>query len=95
MAGKKIVIYMPEALLDALNRVTVSSPHSRSEIICAAVERYLTEQAGLSVVERGRLADAALYERVSEMIASGLLSPEDFPGESADPEKPKDKLWIN
>jgi metal-responsive CopG/Arc/MetJ family transcriptional regulator len=95
MAGKKVVIYMPEALFDALNRVTVSSPHSRSEIICAAVERYLTEQAGLSPAEQGRLADAALYERVSEMIESGLLSPEDFAGEPSDPEKPKNKLWIN
>lgn len=95
MAGKKVVIYMPEALLDALNRVTMTSPQSRSEIICAAVERYLTEQAGLSPEEQGRLADAALYDRVSEMIESGLLSPEDFPRDPIDPEKPKNKLWIN
>lgn len=95
MAGKKVVIYMPEALLDALNRATVSSPHSRSEIICAAVERYLVEQAGLAPAEQGRIADAALYDRVSQLIESGLLSPEDFAGEPADPERAKNKLWIN
>jgi metal-responsive CopG/Arc/MetJ family transcriptional regulator len=95
MASKKVVVYMPEALFDALNRVIVASPHSRSEIICAAVERYLTEQAGLSAAEQGRIADAALYDRVREMIESGLLTPEDFTGEPPDPEKPKNKLWIN
>ena len=41
MSAKRVVIYIPDALLDALNRATLASPHSRSDIICAALERFL------------------------------------------------------
>ena len=87
------MIYMPDALVDALNRVTAASPQSRSEIICTAVERFLAggePDAAVSVSP-----DEAFFDRVAEMMQSGLLSPGDFTDPAADGPRPKNKLWIN
>jgi hypothetical protein len=92
MSAKRIVIYMPDALVDALNRATADSPQSRSEIICTAVERYLAE--GRTTVESAT-PDAAFFDRVAEMMQSGLLQPGDFSDPATEEPRPKSKLWIN
>jgi hypothetical protein len=93
MSARRVVIYMQEALVDALNRVTAASPQSRSEIICTAVERFL---AGGQLSASGPVsADEAFFDRVAEMMQSGLLSPGDFVDPAADGPRPKSKLWIN
>ena len=93
MSGKRVVIYMPDPLIDALNRATAMSPRSRSEMICAAVERFLTDGAPQAV----ELAspDDAFFDRVAEMMQSGLLQPGDFTGSASDEPRPKSKPWIN
>ena len=94
MSAKRVVIYMPDALADALNRETAVSPRSRSEIICTAVERYLTEAP--QAPAGGPVAtDAAFFDRVAEMMQSGLLQPGDFNDEASEEPRPKSKLWIN
>jgi acyl-CoA reductase-like NAD-dependent aldehyde dehydrogenase len=91
MSAKRVVIYMPDALVDALNRATADSPQSRSEIICAAVQRYLVDgQAPAAVTP-----DEAFFDRVAEMMQSGLLQPGDFTDPAAEEPRPKSKLWIN
>jgi Ribbon-helix-helix protein, copG family len=94
MSAKRIVIYMPDALLEALNRATAASPQSRSEIICAAVEQYLGESQGRALGEP-LSADEAFFDRVAEMMQSGLLQPGDFSEPVSEEPKPKSKLWIN
>jgi hypothetical protein len=94
MSAKRVVIYMPDELGEALNRATESSPKSRSEIICAAVQQYLTRDAGAPVAEPVS-ADEAFFDRVAEMMQSGLLQPGDFSESAADEPRPKSKLWIN
>ena len=93
MSARRIVIYMPDALVDALNRLTAASPQSRSEIICAAVERYLAGGQPAAAGSPG--ADEAFFDRVAEMMQSGLLRPGDFADPSIDAPRPKSKLWIN
>ncbi len=93
MSAKRVVIYMPDALVDALNRVTAVSPRSRSEIICAAVERYLTEPTHPGAELVG--PDEAFFDRVAEMMQSGLLQPGDFSDPASEEPRPKSKLWIN
>ena len=93
MSAKRVVIYMPDALVDALNRVTAGSPQSRSEIICAAVERYLT--GGSHPVAEQVGPDEAFFDRVAEMMQSGLLQPGDFTDPASEEPRPKSKLWIN
>ena len=93
MSARRVVIYMPDELVDALNRVTAASPQSRSEIISTAVERFL---AGGQPAASGPVsADEAFFDRVAEMMQSGLLSPGDFTDPAADRPRPKSKLWIN
>lgn len=94
MSAKRIVIYMPDTLVDALNRVTAASPQSRSELICSAVERFLTEGPGPAVVESAS-PDEAFFDRVAEMMQSGLLQPGDFTDSALEEPRPKSKLWIN
>jgi VIT1/CCC1 family predicted Fe2+/Mn2+ transporter len=94
MSAKRIVIYMPDALVEALNRATAASPHSRSEIISAAVEQYLSEGPRGSLTEPVS-ADEAFFDRVAEMMQSGLLQPGDFSEPAPEEPKPKGKLWIN
>ena len=93
MSATRIVIYMPDALVDALNRVTAASPQSRSEIICTAVERYLS--GGQPATTGSVSADEAFFDRVAEMMQSGLLQPGDFADSAVDGPRPKSKLWIN
>jgi hypothetical protein len=93
MSAKRVVIYMSDALVDALNRVTAGSPRSRSEIICAAVERYLSE--GPHPAADPASPDEAFFDRVAEMMQSGLLQPGDFSDSEAEEPRPKSKLWIN
>ena len=95
MSGKRVIIYMPESLVDALNRITAASPQSRSEIICQAVERFVGQP---SAEVRGDLApapDEAFFDRVAEMMQSGLLQPGDFSEAASEEPRPKSKLWIN
>ncbi len=94
MSAKRIVIYMPDALVDALNRVTAASPQSRSELICAAVQRFLAEGSGAVAVESPS-PDEAFFDRVAEMMQSGLLQPGDFTDPAVEEPRPKSKLWIN
>jgi hypothetical protein len=94
MSAKRVVIYMPAELVEALNRATSASPQSRSEIICAAVQRYLAE-GGHSTVTEPVNADEAFFDRVAEMMQSGLLQPGDFNEPPAEEPGPKSKLWIN
>ncbi len=94
MSAKRIVIYMPDALVDALNRVTAVSPQSRSELICAAVQRFLAEGSGPATVESPS-PDDAFFDRVAEMMQSGLLQPGDFADPAVEEPRPKSKLWIN
>ena len=94
MGAKRVVIYMPDGLVDALNRVTAASPQSRSEIVCSAVERYLAE-GGEPVVAGAVNPDEAFFDRVAEMMQSGLLQPGDFSEAPAEEPAPKSKLWIN
>lgn len=93
MSAKRIVIYMPDALVEALNRATAASPHSRSEIICAAIEQYLSD--GPRGLAEPISADEAFFDRVAEMMQSGLLQPGDFSEPAREEPKPKGKLWIN
>jgi len=93
MSAKRIVIYMPDALVDALNRVTAVSPQSRSELICTAVQRVLAEGPGPGVESAS--PDEAFFDRVAEMMQSGLLQPGDFTDPAVDEPRPKSKLWIN
>jgi hypothetical protein len=92
MSSRRVVIYMPDALLDALNRATADSPRSRSELICEAVDRYLKGGQPVTSVEDQEAFDA----RVAELIQHGLLQPGDFhhPRDQED-QNPKSKLWIN
>jgi hypothetical protein len=94
MSAKRVVIYMPDALVDALNRLTAVSPRSRSEIISTAVERYLTEATRPSSAEPAS-TDEAFFDRVAEMMQSGLLQPGDFSDPASEEPRPKSKLWIN
>ena len=93
MSAKRVVIYMPDALVDALNGVTAGSPRSRSEIICTAVERYLAEGSQRAAEPVG--PDEAFFDRVAEMMQSGLLQPGDFSDPASEEPRPKSKLWIN
>lgn len=95
MSGKRVVIYMPEFLVDALNRVTATSPESRSEIICQAVQRYLGQARQDPLPESTTAPDEAFFDRVAEMMQSGLLQPGDFSEAAAEEPRPKSKLWIN
>jgi hypothetical protein len=94
MSAKRIVIYMSDALVEALNRATAGSPRSRSEIICMAVERYLREGTQPAATEP-IAPDEAFFDRVAEMMQSGLLQPGDFNDEASEEPRPKSKLWIN
>jgi hypothetical protein len=94
MGGKRVIIYMPDELLSGLNRVTERSPQSRSEIICEAVQRYLSESRS-SLVPAADDADGAFFDRVAEMMQSGLLQPGDFTEPPPEQPRPKSKLWIN
>jgi hypothetical protein len=91
MSAKRIVIYMPDALVDALNQATADSPRSRSEIICAAVQQFLADGPSPAAVT----PDEAFFDRVAEMMQSGLLQPGDFTDPAAEEPRPKSKLWIN
>jgi len=93
MNAKRIVLYMPDALVDALNRVTAVSPQSRSELICAAVQRFLAEGPGPAVESAS--PDEAFFDRVAEMMQSGLLQPGDFTDPAVEEPRPKSKLWLN
>ena len=93
MSAKRVVIYMPDALVDALNGATAGSPRSRSEIICTAVERYLAEGSQRAAEPVG--PDEAFFDRVAEMMQSGLLQPGDFSDPASEEPRPKSKLWIN
>jgi len=95
MATKRVIVSMPDRLIEALNRATAGSPKSRSEIVSEAVEKYLEERGRLSGQEGGRVSEDAFFDRVAEMMESGLLKPEDFASRPDDPPDPKDKLWIN
>jgi hypothetical protein len=94
MSAKRVVIYMPDELVEALNRATATSPQSRSEIICAAVQRFLAEGPGAEAVEPST-PDDAFFDRVAEMMQSGLLQPGDFTDPAVEEPRPKSKLWIN
>ena len=95
MSAKRVVIYMPDELVEALNRATAASPKSRSELICEAVERYLAE-GGKPAVAEPVSADEEFFDRVAEMMQSGLLQPGDFSEPPAEDDSgPKSKLWIN
>ncbi|TMG40513.1 MAG: ribbon-helix-helix protein, CopG family [Chloroflexi bacterium] len=94
MGGKRVIIYMPDELLSALNRVTERSPQSRSEIISEAVQRYLAESPS-SLMAASDEADGAFFDRVAEMMQSGLLQPGDFAEPAPEQSRPKSKLWIN
>ena len=93
MSAKRVVIYMPDALVEAVNQVTALSSQSRSEIICAAVERYLTEAT--RPAPEPVAPDEAFFDRVAEMMQSGLLQPGDFSDPTSEEPRPKSKLWIN
>ncbi len=88
VASRKIGVYIDPVLLDRLNRATVGSVQSRSEIVCRAIEEFLTERERRDPA----LADTALRDKVNQLIASGLLQVDDL-----EPEWPraKNKPWIN
>jgi hypothetical protein len=94
MGGKRVIVYMPDELLSALNRVTEHSPQSRSEIISEAVQRYLSESRS-SLMPAAADTDGAFFDRVAEMMQSGLLQPGDFAEPAPEQPRPKSKLWIN
>jgi hypothetical protein len=88
VASRKIGIYIDESLLERLNRATVGSLQSRSEIVCRAIEEFLTERDR----QDPALADSALRDKVSQLIASGLLQADDLEQEWP---RAKNKPWIN
>jgi len=94
MSAKRVVIYMPDTLVDALNQATAESPQSRSELICTAVQRFLTEGPHAAAADPSS-PDEAFFDRVTEMMQSGLLQPGDFSDPAAEERRPKSKLWIN
>ena len=94
MSAKRVVIYMPDAIVEALNHLTAISPRSRSEIICSAVELYLSEATQPAAAEAVG-PDDAFFDRVAEMMQSGLLQPGDFSDPASEEPRPKSKLWIN
>ncbi len=65
MGAKRVIIYMPDELLSALNRVTERSPQSRSEIICDAVQCYLSESRSSLTPTAGDV-DAAFFDRMPD-----------------------------
>ena len=87
MTVRRVVISMPEALVEALNRETAASPESRSEIICEAVRRYLRERARPS----SRPGDD-VFDRVAERIRRRVREEQVQERESDGPES---KIWIN
>ena len=95
MNGKRVVIYMPEVLVDALNRATAASPRSRSEIVCEAVQRLLGQARPDPLPASTTAPDEAFFDRVAEMMQSGLLQPGDFTEAASEEPRPKSKLWIN
>ena len=95
MSGKRVVIYMPEVLVDALNRATAASPRSRSEIVCEAVQRLLGQARPDPLPASTTAPDEAFFDRVAEMMQSGLLQPGDFTEAATEEPSPKSKLWIN
>jgi Ribbon-helix-helix protein, copG family len=94
VSAKRVVIYMPDELVNALNQATADSPQSRSEIICAAVQQFLAEGPHAAAVEPVA-PDEAFFDRVAEMMQSGLLQPGDFSDPAVEEPRPKSKLWIN
>ena len=95
MGGKRVVIYMPEALLETLNRVTAASPESRSEIICEALQRFFGQVPASAQPVTQPAPDEAFFDRVAEMMQSGLLQPGDFSEPASEESPPKGKVWIN
>jgi len=95
MGGKRVVIYMPEALLETLNRVTAASPESRSEIICEALQRFFGQVPASAQTTTQPAPDEAFFDRVAEMMQSGLLQPGDFSEPASEESPPKGKVWIN
>jgi metal-responsive CopG/Arc/MetJ family transcriptional regulator len=87
MTVRRVVISMPEALVEALNRETAASPESRSEIICEAVRRYLHERARPS----SRTGND-VFDRVAERIRRRVREEQVQERESDGPES---KIWIN
>jgi metal-responsive CopG/Arc/MetJ family transcriptional regulator len=86
---------MPDSLIEALNQATADSPQTRSEIVCEAVRKHLQASGRPAEQERTGVSEDAFFDRVAEMMESGLLKPEDFASRPDDPPDPKDKLWIN
>src|SRR5437762_1609506 len=64
MATKRVIVSMPERLIEALNRATSGSPKSRSEIVCEAVERHLAERGRLDEQEPVKVSEDAFFDRV-------------------------------
>jgi Arc/MetJ-type ribon-helix-helix transcriptional regulator len=95
VATKRVIVSMPDRLIEALNRATADSPKSRSEIVCEAVEKHLGDHGRLSEGDRARVSEDTFFDRVAEMMESGLLKPEDFASRPDDPPDPKDRRWIN
>jgi hypothetical protein len=78
---RPIVLYIDDALLAALNRMVASSPVSRSELVCRAVERYLAQVKARAVlggrsarqVDQSQLrADAAEAESEATALEAEL-----------------------
>jgi len=94
MSAKRVVIYMPDAIVEALNHLTAISPRSRSEIICSAVELYLSEATQQAAAEPVG-PDEAFFDRVAEMMQSGLLQPGDFSDPATQQELRDFRDWAN
>jgi metal-responsive CopG/Arc/MetJ family transcriptional regulator len=88
MAVRRVVISMPEDLVEALNRETAASPESRSEIICEAVRRYLHERG-----RRSSRPGEEVFDRVAERIRSRLRESDQV--RDRESEGPESKIWIN
>src|SRR2546429_7556302 len=93
MSAKRIVIYMPDALVDSLDRFTAVSPQSRSELICAAVQRCLAEGPGAAVESAS--PDEACFDRGAEMMQSCRVQPADFTTPSGVAAPPKIQAEAN
>ena len=76
-----------------LSCITEVREITRSELICAAVQQFLAEGPGPAVESAS--PDEAFFDRVAEMMQSGLLQPGDFTDPAVEEPRPKSKLWIN
>ncbi|MHB8573399.1 MAG: ribbon-helix-helix protein, CopG family [Candidatus Dormibacteria bacterium] len=88
---RKIVVYLPDELVEDLNLTTAASDKSRSELVGAAVRRYLTELRRRQL--HVKLTDEAAFRaRLAQLVQTGQIAVEEEPEPALGA---RGKHWIN